>query len=51
MSVCIIDQKGKLKVHQNINTDFELLFEIVFPLEYALYMKAIQGGKTKREYI
>lgn len=28
---CIIDQKGKMKVHQNIKTDTELLFEIVFP--------------------
>lgn len=31
MYVCIIDQKGKMKVHQNIKTDPELLFEIVFP--------------------
>lgn len=31
MYVCIIDQKGKMKVHQNIKTDPELLFEVVFP--------------------
>ena len=31
MYVCIIDQKGKTKVHQNINTDPELLFDIIFP--------------------
>ena len=31
MYVCIIDQKGKMKVHQNIKTDPELLFEIIFP--------------------
>ena len=31
MYVCILDYKGKMKVHQNINTDPELLFELVFP--------------------
>jgi transposase len=31
MYVCIIDQKGKTKVHQNLKTDPELLFEIIFP--------------------
>ena len=31
MYVCIIDQKGKTKVHQNIKTDAERFFELVFP--------------------
>jgi transposase len=31
MYVCILDQKGKTIVHQNINTDPELFFEIIFP--------------------
>jgi transposase len=31
MFVCILDQKGKTIVHQNINTDPQLLFEIIFP--------------------
>jgi len=31
MYVCIIDQKGKNKVHQNIKTDPEMLFELIFP--------------------
>ena len=31
MYVCIIDQKGKTRVHQNINTDPELFFDIIFP--------------------
>lgn len=31
MYVCILDQKGKTKVHKNIKTDPELLFEIIFP--------------------
>jgi transposase len=31
MYVCIIDQKGKTRVHQNITTDPELLFDIIFP--------------------
>jgi len=31
MYVCIIDQKGKTKVHQNIKTDPELFFELIFP--------------------
>jgi transposase len=31
MYVCIIDQKGRTKVHQNIKTDPELLFNIIFP--------------------
>ena len=30
MFVCILDQKGKVKVHQNINTDPELFFELIF---------------------
>jgi predicted NBD/HSP70 family sugar kinase len=29
MYVCIIDQKGKTRVHQNITTDPELLFDII----------------------
>jgi hypothetical protein len=31
MYVCILDQTGKTKVHQNIKTDPELFFELVFP--------------------
>ena len=31
MYVCIIDQQGKIKVHQNLRTDPELLFDIIFP--------------------
>ena len=31
MYVCILDQKGKTKVHKNINTDPELFFELIFP--------------------
>jgi transposase len=31
MYVCIIDQKGKTRVHKNIDTDPELLFDILFP--------------------
>jgi transposase len=31
MYVCIIDQKGKTRVHKNIKTDPELLFDLVFP--------------------
>jgi transposase len=31
MYVCIIDQKGKTKVHENINTDPALLFDVIFP--------------------
>jgi transposase len=31
MYVCIIDQKGKTRVHQNLNTDPEPLFDIIFP--------------------
>jgi len=31
MYVCILDQKGKMKVHKNINTDPELFFELIFP--------------------
>jgi hypothetical protein len=31
MYVCIIDQKGKTKVHENIKTDPEIFFELVFP--------------------
>ena len=32
MYVCILDQKGKTKVHENINIDPELLFDLIFPL-------------------
>jgi len=31
MYVCIIDHRGKTKVHKNIKTDPELFFELVFP--------------------
>ena len=31
MYVCIIDHRGKTKVHRNIKTDPELFFEIIFP--------------------
>lgn len=31
MYVCIIDQKGKTRVHQNLNADPEPLFDIIFP--------------------
>jgi transposase len=31
MYVCIINQKGKVKVHKNIKTDPELFFELIFP--------------------
>ena len=31
MYVCILDQKGKTKVHENIKTDPELLFDLIFP--------------------
>jgi transposase len=31
MYVCIIDQKGKTKVHQNMKTDPEILFDVIFP--------------------
>ncbi len=31
MYVCILDGKGKTKVHKNINTDPELFFELIFP--------------------
>ena len=31
MYVCIIDQKGKTRVHRNIKTDPQLFFELVFP--------------------
>jgi transposase len=31
MYVCILDQKGKTIVHQNLKTDPELLFETIFP--------------------
>jgi predicted NBD/HSP70 family sugar kinase len=29
MYVCIIDQKGKTKVHENIETDPALLFDLI----------------------
>jgi transposase len=31
MYVCILDKDGKTKVHENINTDPELLFDLIFP--------------------
>ena len=31
MYVCIISSRGKVKVHQNIKTDPELFFELIFP--------------------
>ncbi len=31
MYVCILDQNGKTKVHQNLKTDPELLFDTLFP--------------------
>ena len=31
MYVCIINHKGKVRVHQNIKTDPELFFELNFP--------------------
>lgn len=31
MYVCILDSQGKTKVHQNMNTDPQLLFETIFP--------------------
>ena len=31
MYVCIIDEKGKVLVHQNINTDSEMLLELITP--------------------
>ena len=31
MYVCIIDYKGKVKVHENINTDPEVFFDLIFP--------------------
>jgi transposase len=31
MYVCIIDQEGKTKIHQNMRTDPEILFDIIFP--------------------
>jgi len=31
MYVCILNNKGKVLVHQNIKTDPELFFEIIFP--------------------
>ena len=31
MYVCIIDQKGKTRVHQNLKTDPAALFDIIFP--------------------
>jgi len=81
MYVCILDQKGKTMVHENIKTDPELLFKLLSPyledivvgvecvfcwywvsdlcathkipfvLGHALYMKAIDGGKTKNDKI
>ena len=31
MYVCILDQKGRTQLHENINTDPELLFDLIFP--------------------
>jgi hypothetical protein len=31
MYVCILDQAGKTKVHQNIDTNAEAFFELIFP--------------------
>lgn len=31
MYVCILDSQGKTLVHQNMNTDPQLLFETIFP--------------------
>jgi transposase len=31
MYVCIIDQRGKTRVHQNIDTDPQAFFELIFP--------------------
>jgi len=31
MYVCIIDQRGKTRAHQNIDTDPQLFFELIFP--------------------
>ena len=31
MFVCIMDQKGKIRIHENIKTDPQLLFELVIP--------------------
>ena len=31
MYVCILNQKGKRVIHENIKTDSELLFELIFP--------------------
>jgi len=31
MYVCIIDPKGKVRVHENIQTDPELFFDLIFP--------------------
>lgn len=31
MYVCILDKKGKTRVHQNIKTDPEMFFELIFP--------------------
>jgi len=31
MNVCIINHKGKVKVHQNIKTDPEPYFELIYP--------------------
>ena len=31
MYVCILDHKGKTKVHKNIATDPEQFFELIFP--------------------
>ena len=39
MYVCIHNQKGKTVVHENINTDPEMLFELIFP-----YLDDVGGG-------
>jgi len=32
MYVCILDQKGKIRVHKNIRTNPEILFELIFSI-------------------
>lgn len=31
MYVCVLDQKGKTRLHQNFKTDPEILFDLIFP--------------------
>jgi len=53
MYVCIIDQKGKIRVHENIQTNPERFFELVFPfLDYivigveCVFYPAFQAGSS-----